>query len=119
MAKVIKYKFLSCEVNHGTEEEPNIEQIILEKSMECPTQAVYDANLPIAEAEAIPGTIEVSGTFDYPTAPHNIVKGEYVTINGVLYKATENIPNGENVIVGQNAEETTIEAQLAELAKGE
>lgn len=31
--KVIKYLFLSAEVNHGTEEEPNIEQIFLEKSM--------------------------------------------------------------------------------------
>ena len=52
-------------------------------------------------------------------APKNILAGEYITINGVLYKATENIPNGEPIIVGQNAYETTIEAQLAELAKGE
>ena len=64
MAKVIKYKFLSCEVNHGTEEKPNIEQIILDKAIKCPTQAVYDANIPIAEKEAIPGTIDVSGEFD-------------------------------------------------------
>lgn len=64
MAKIIKYKFLSCEVNHGTEENPNIEQILLDKSIECSTQAVYDANYPIAEREAIPGTIEVSGEFD-------------------------------------------------------
>ena len=56
--KIIKYKYLSAEINHGTEEEPNIKQIIIEKSMECPTQAVYDANLPIAEAEAIPGTLD-------------------------------------------------------------
>lgn len=33
MSKVIKYKFLSCEINHGTEENPDIEQIFLEKSM--------------------------------------------------------------------------------------
>ena len=52
-------------------------------------------------------------------APHNILTGEYVTVNGVLYKATTNIPNGERIIVGQNAIETTFEAQLAELAKGE
>lgn len=51
-------------------------------------------------------------------APRNIVSGEYVTIGGVLYLATENIPNGEPVIVGQNAVITTIEAQLHEL-KGE
>ena len=62
--KIIKYKFLSCEVNHGTDENPNIEQIFLEKSVECITKAIFDANYPIAESEAIPGTIEVTGEFD-------------------------------------------------------
>lgn len=52
-------------------------------------------------------------------APRNIVAGEYVTVNGVLYKAIVNIPNGERIVTGQNAVETTIEEQLAELAKGE
>ena len=71
MAKVIKYKFLSCEVNHGTEENPNVEQIILDKSIKCPTKAVYDANLPIAEAEAIPGTLDRDplGKFDPEPTP--------------------------------------------------
>ena len=70
MAKVIKYKFLSCEVNHGTGEKPVMEQIILGKTIECPSQAAYDANYPIAEKEAIAGTIEVSGEFDpEPEAP--------------------------------------------------
>lgn len=50
MAKVISYKFLSCEVNHGTEEEPNIEQIILEKSMHW-----NKANEEIAKKEAYKG----------------------------------------------------------------
>lgn len=62
--KLIKYKFLSCEINHGTEENPNIEQVLLEKTMFCKTQAIFDANYPTAEKEAIPGTIEVSGEFD-------------------------------------------------------
>ena len=53
------------------------------------------------------------------TAPRNVVKGEYVTINGVLYKATANIPNGEPIIVGQNAVVTTVEEQLYEMTKGE
>ena len=64
MAKVIKYKFLSCEIDRGTEENPDMEQIILDKSIVCKTQAQYDANCAIAEKEAIPGTIEVSGEFD-------------------------------------------------------
>lgn len=49
------------------------------------------------------------------TAPRNIVSGEYVTINGTLYMATQNIPNGEPIIVGQNAIQTTIETVLYEL----
>lgn len=68
MAKVIKYKFLSAEINHGTEEEPNIEQVILDVEIPCSTQAQYDANLPIAEKEAIPGTLDpdLEGEFDTP-----------------------------------------------------
>ena len=66
MAKIIKYKFLSCEVNHGTEEEPNIEQIFHEKFIECKTKEQYEANLLIAEKEAIPGTLDPDndGVFD-------------------------------------------------------
>jgi len=55
-----------------------------------------------------------------PTAPRNITAGEYITVNGVLYKATANIPNGGAIITGHNAEETTVEVQLYELTqKGE
>jgi hypothetical protein len=64
MAKLVKYKFLSAEINHGTEENPDIEQIILDVVIECRTQESFDADYHIAEAEAIPGTIEVTGEFD-------------------------------------------------------
>lgn len=53
------------------------------------------------------------------TAPRNVTAGEYITVNSVLYLAISNIPFGEPIITGQNAIETTIEEQLAELAKGE
>lgn len=69
MAKIISYKFLSAEVNRGTEEEPQIEQILLNASIVCKTQAQYDANYPIAEKEAVPGSIEVTGEFDPEPAP--------------------------------------------------
>lgn len=113
--KRIKYKFLSAEINHGTEENPDIELILLEKSMTW-----NEANEEIARREAYNGeyTIEDDCVSPYPIAPHNILEGDYVTIGGVLYKAIANIPNGEPVIAGQNAIETTIEAQLREL-KGE
>ena len=48
--KIIKYKFLSCEINHGTDEEPNIEQIILDKSMPW-----NEVNEEIAKKEAYNG----------------------------------------------------------------
>lgn len=54
-----------------------------------------------------------------PVAPRNILVGEFVTVNDILYKATSNIPNGAYIIVGQNAIVTTVEEQLAELVKGE
>ena len=56
--KVIKYKFLSCEINHGTEENPNVEQVFLKKAMPR-----NEANEEIAKAEAYNGeyTIEDDG----------------------------------------------------------
>ena len=56
--KIIKYKFLSCEINHGTEENPDIEQIFLDKSM-----GWNEANEEIAKKEAYKGeyTIEDDG----------------------------------------------------------
>ena len=56
---------------------------------------------------------------ELPVAPRNIVAGEYITVGGVLYKATDNIPAGERIITGQNATETTYEEQLYELTRGE
>lgn len=56
--EVIKYKFLSAEVNHGTEEQPDIEKIYLDKSI-----PYSEVNEEIAKAEAYNGeyTIEDDG----------------------------------------------------------
>lgn len=58
MAKVIKYKFLSCEINRGTEENPDIEQILLDKAM-----GWNEINEDTAKREAYKGeyTIEDDG----------------------------------------------------------
>ena len=64
MAKVIKYNFLSCEINRGTEEKPDIEQVFLDKRAYCKTQSDFDINYPIAEKEAVPDSIDVSGEFE-------------------------------------------------------
>jgi hypothetical protein len=59
MGKVIKYKFLSCEVNHGTEEEPNIEQVFLSAKMDW-----SEANEEIAKREAYNGEYVVEDVED-------------------------------------------------------
>lgn len=45
--KVIKYQFVSAEVNRGREEQPNIEQVFFEKTIPW-----SEANEEIAKAEA-------------------------------------------------------------------
>ena len=65
--KIIKYKFLSCEINHGTEEEPNIEQVFLDK------EAPYsEANYAIAQSEAYNGEITVEDIPDEDTPPSQL-----------------------------------------------
>lgn len=56
--KTIKYRFLSAEVNHGTEDAPEIKQIFIDKSM-----GWSEANEEIAKQEAYNGeyTIEDDG----------------------------------------------------------
>ena len=69
MAKVIKYKFLSAEVNHGTEQEPQIEQIFLNVLMTW-----NEANEEIAKKEAYNGeyTIEDDGQPDPVETPSQL-----------------------------------------------
>lgn len=83
--KIIKYKFLSCEVNHGTEEKPNIEQIFLEKSM-----GWNEVNEETAKREAYNGeyTIEDDGAEEThePTDAERIAELEEaleMLLNGV------------------------------------
>ena len=51
--------------------------------MECTTQAVYDANYPIAEKEADPGTIDVSGEFAPDPVPEPTTDEVLKTLLGV------------------------------------
>lgn len=59
--KIIKYQFLSTEINRGTKEQPNIDQIILDKTMTW-----SEANEEIVKAEAYNGeyTIEDDGVME-------------------------------------------------------
>lgn len=58
MVKVIKYKFLSCVVNTGTEENPKPEEVLLEKSVHWSAESE-----DVAKKEAYNGeyTIEDDG----------------------------------------------------------
>jgi hypothetical protein len=59
--KIISYKFLSVEINNGTEENPVMEQVILDKTMSW-----SEANEEIAKREAYNGeyTIEDDGVVE-------------------------------------------------------
>lgn len=61
--KTIKYQFLSCEINHGTKENPDVEQVFLEKTMFCKNQKQFDECYPTAKMEAV-GEIVVEGEFE-------------------------------------------------------
>ena len=60
--KIIKYKFLSCRINHGTEDAPDWEDIILPKEIRCAAEYL-ETNEAIARKEAYNGeyTIEDDG----------------------------------------------------------
>lgn len=79
-----------------------------------------EENVEFAKEHSVNGEYTVEDWAEIQaTAQQNIVKGEYITVDGVLYKAITNIPSGEPIATGHNVVETTIEEQLAELAKGE
>lgn len=66
MAKVIKYKFLSAQIDHGTEENPDIEQVFLDVRL-----AWNEANEELAKREAHNGeyTVEDDGTPELEATP--------------------------------------------------
>lgn len=104
--KVIKYRYLSAVLEDG-------EEVIIHKTI-----PYSEGNEEIVKKEAYGGEYTIEDDGVYAVAPRNIVSGEYITVSDVLYKATENIPRGERIIVGQNAIKTTVEAQLYELMGG-
>ena len=65
--KIIKYQFMT-EVNHGTEEEPNIVQTFHDKEILC-VDDVFESNLAIAQAEAYNGEVTVEEVEDEETEP--------------------------------------------------
>lgn len=56
--KIIKYKLLSAEINHGTEQEPKIEQIFTDTIIRC-SEEYLASNEEIAKKEAYNGEYEI------------------------------------------------------------
>lgn len=71
MAKIIGYRFLAYEKPEG-------EPVFSEKQIICDTKAQFDANLPLARAEAVEGAVEISGEFEteMPTDKERIAELE-------------------------------------------
>ena len=59
--KIIKYRLMT-EVNHGTEEQPDIARTFSDVSLIC-TDENYEANLSFAKAEAYNGEVSVENIF--------------------------------------------------------
>lgn len=68
--KIIKYKFLSHEINHGTEEAPDMEPVYIDKTREC-SDSTFESELATAKAEAYNGevTVEEVADPDVPETP--------------------------------------------------
>ena len=56
--KILKYKFVCREINHGTDENPDIEQVIAENTVQCPDD-LLEANLAIYRKVSINGEVIV------------------------------------------------------------
>lgn len=66
--KIIKYNFLSCRINHGTEEAPDYEDVILPKEIRC-TADNLEANEAIAQKEAYNGEYTIEDGMPEPEIP--------------------------------------------------
>ena len=77
--KLIRYQFMS-EVNHGTEEEPNIIRTLRDCEIRC-DESVFDSNYAVAQRDAYNGEVTVEDIFDpehEPTAEERIAELEAV-----------------------------------------
>ena len=70
--KILKYKFVCREINHGTDENPDIEQVIAENTVQCPDD-LLEANLSIYRKYAINGEVIVEdGEPELPTTEQRV-----------------------------------------------
>lgn len=117
--KIIKYKFLSCEINHGTEEDPNIEQVFLDKEIQC-TDEHFDANYAIAQREAV-GEITVEDIPESPAEQISKLKAQLESTDYKIIKCSEAQLVGEELpydITALHAERQALRDRINELESG-
>lgn len=73
--KILKYQFVCREINHGTDENPDIEQVIAENTVQCPDD-LLEANLAIYRKDAINGEVIVQDIPDEPQEPTQLDRVE-------------------------------------------
>lgn len=76
--KILKYQFVCREINHGTDENPDIEQVIDENTVQCPDD-LLEANLAIYREYAINGEVRVEDIPDEPQEPTQLDRIEAQT----------------------------------------
>ena len=95
--KIIRYQLMT-EVNHGTEEQPDIVQTFNTVEIQC-SESSFEANYAIAQKEAYNGEIRVE---EVPDLPHEPTEEERIT-------ALE-----EQMVMADNTAIELFEAQLAQ-----
>lgn len=92
--KILKYQFVCREINHGTDENPDIEQVIDENTVQCPDD-LLEANLAIYRKCAINGEVIVEdGEPELPTTEQRVSDLEEQLVQAdetaiALYEAQE------------------------------
>lgn len=85
--KLIKYKFLSHEINHGTEDEPNIEQILNDCEIRC-SEENFESNYASALSEAV-GEIIVEDIPESTEEQISKLKGQLESTDYKIIKCSE------------------------------
>ena len=116
--KIIKYQLMT-EINHGTEEEPNIVQTFNDVEIRCSEES-FEANYAIAQSEAY-GKINVEDIPESPAEQIAKLKAQLESTDYKIIKCSEAQLVGEALpydIVALHAERQALRDRINELESG-
>lgn len=90
--KIIKYKIMT-EINHGTEENPDIVQTFHVGEIQC-SDANFDSNYAIAQAEAYNGEVTVEEVSGEEPEPADDLETRVATVETDLADLTAAVEKG-------------------------